>query len=168
MRSSGPASRNGANYCWPKITEVERRAGGQGKGGGCSEAPREKESQERGGESETCTAGKGRQLADLKKWGRYIACAEDQVEGKQDKSRLFCHGVDGKQNGVGVILKEVVKRASDWVMRLKLQIKGVMLNDVGVCARQFGYQKRERGSGVSYEVVVCVSGDWSKRQWTYR
>ncbi|KAF7640738.1 hypothetical protein LDENG_00018990, partial [Lucifuga dentata] len=51
--------------------------------------------------------------------------------------KLFYHGVDGKRNGVGVILKEEfvrnvleVKRVSDRVMSLKLEIEGVIFNVV--------------------------------------
>ncbi|KAK3553859.1 hypothetical protein QTP70_012695 [Hemibagrus guttatus] len=51
--------------------------------------------------------------------------------------KLFYYGVDTKRNGVGVVLKEEfvkkvleVKRVSDRVMSLKLEIEGVMLNVV--------------------------------------
>lgn len=51
--------------------------------------------------------------------------------------KLFYYGVDSKRNGVGVVLKEEfvrnileVKRVSDRIMSLKLEIEGVMLNVV--------------------------------------
>ncbi|KAK3558244.1 hypothetical protein QTP86_013965 [Hemibagrus guttatus] len=57
--------------------------------------------------------------------------------------KLFYYGVDGKRNGVGVVLKEEfvrnvleVKRVSDRVMSLKLEIEGVMLNVVSGYAPQ--------------------------------
>ncbi|KAK3556960.1 hypothetical protein QTP70_022299, partial [Hemibagrus guttatus] len=59
--------------------------------------------------------------------------------------KLFYYGVDSKRNGVGVVLKEEfvsnvleVKRVSDRVMSLKLEIEGVMLNVVS------GYAPQER------------------------
>ncbi|KAK3536924.1 hypothetical protein QTP86_027069 [Hemibagrus guttatus] len=67
--------------------------------------------------------------------------------------KLFCYGVDSKRNGVGVVLKEEfvrnvleVKRVSDRVMSLKLEIEGVMLNVVSGYAPQvmgkFGVKER--------------------------
>ncbi|KAK3519801.1 hypothetical protein QTP70_006182 [Hemibagrus guttatus] len=59
--------------------------------------------------------------------------------------KLFYYGVDSKRNGVGVVLKEEfvrnvleVKRVSDRVMSLKLEIEGVMLNVVSGYAPQVG------------------------------
>ncbi|KAK3535297.1 hypothetical protein QTP70_007576 [Hemibagrus guttatus] len=64
----------------------------------------------------------------------------DQV-GKAFKNKLFYYGVDSKRNGVGVVLKFErnvleVKRVSDRVMSLKLEIEGVMLNVVSGYAPQ--------------------------------
>ncbi|KAF7649734.1 hypothetical protein LDENG_00136870, partial [Lucifuga dentata] len=65
--------------------------------------------------------------------------------------KLFYHGVDGKRNGVGVILKEEfvrnvleVKRVSDRVMSLKLEIEGVMFNVVSGYAPQVGCELEEK------------------------
>ncbi|KAF7705380.1 hypothetical protein C0J45_6915 [Silurus meridionalis] len=59
--------------------------------------------------------------------------------------KLFYHGVDGKRNGVGVILKEEysksvveVKRVSDRVMNVKLEVKGVTINVISAYAPQVG------------------------------
>ncbi|KAI5102018.1 hypothetical protein C0J45_7370 [Silurus meridionalis] len=59
--------------------------------------------------------------------------------------KLFYHGVDGKRNGVGVILKEkysksvvAVKRVSDRVMNIKLQVEGLMINIISAYAPQVG------------------------------
>ncbi|KAI5619895.1 SH3 and multiple ankyrin repeat domains protein 1-like [Silurus asotus] len=53
--------------------------------------------------------------------------------------KLFYHGVDGKRNGVGGILKEEysksvveVKRVSDRVMIVKLEVEGMMINVISV------------------------------------
>ncbi|KAK3528499.1 hypothetical protein QTP70_000472 [Hemibagrus guttatus] len=65
--------------------------------------------------------------------------------------KLFYYGVDGKRNGVGVVLKEEfvrnvleVKRVSDRVMSLKLEIEGVMLNVVSGYAPQVGCELEEK------------------------
>ncbi|KAK3558663.1 hypothetical protein QTP86_023102, partial [Hemibagrus guttatus] len=65
--------------------------------------------------------------------------------------KLFHYGVDSKRNGVGVVLKEEfvrnvleVKRVSDRVMSLKLEIEGVMLNVVSGYAPQVGCELEEK------------------------
>ncbi|KAK3547836.1 hypothetical protein QTP86_031968, partial [Hemibagrus guttatus] len=65
--------------------------------------------------------------------------------------KLFYYGVDSKRNGVGVVLKEEfvrnvleVKRVSDRVMSLKLEIEGVMLNFVSGYAPQVGCELEEK------------------------
>ncbi|KAK3508196.1 hypothetical protein QTP70_017107 [Hemibagrus guttatus] len=65
--------------------------------------------------------------------------------------KLFYYGVDSKRNGVGVVLKEEfvrnvleMKRVSDGVMSLKLEIEGVMLNVVSGYARQVGCELEEK------------------------
>ncbi|KAK3570005.1 hypothetical protein QTP86_008433 [Hemibagrus guttatus] len=65
--------------------------------------------------------------------------------------KMFYYGVDSKRNGVGVVLKEEfvrnvleVKRVSDRVMSLKLEIEGVMLNVVSGYAPQVGCELEEK------------------------
>ncbi|KAK3548620.1 hypothetical protein QTP70_015565, partial [Hemibagrus guttatus] len=65
--------------------------------------------------------------------------------------KLFYFGVDSKRNGVGVVLKEEfvrnvleVKRVSDRVMSLKLEIEGVMLNVASGYAPQVGCELEEK------------------------
>ncbi|KAK3530635.1 hypothetical protein QTP86_029561 [Hemibagrus guttatus] len=65
--------------------------------------------------------------------------------------KLFYYGVDSKRNGVGVVLKEEfvrnvleVKRVSDRVMSLKLEIEGVMVNVVSGYAPQVGCELEEK------------------------
>ncbi|KAK3524421.1 hypothetical protein QTP70_027975 [Hemibagrus guttatus] len=65
--------------------------------------------------------------------------------------KLFYYGVDSKRNGVGVVLKEEfvrnvleVKRVSDRVMSLKLEIEGVMLNVVSGYVPQVGCELEEK------------------------
>ncbi|KAK3519734.1 hypothetical protein QTP70_003709 [Hemibagrus guttatus] len=65
--------------------------------------------------------------------------------------KLFYYGVYSKRNRVGVVLKEKfvrnvleVKRVSDRVMSLKLEIEGVMLNVVSGYAPQVGCELEEK------------------------
>ncbi|KAI5104291.1 hypothetical protein C0J45_5917 [Silurus meridionalis] len=58
---------------------------------------------------------------------------------------------DGKRNGVGVILKEEysksvveVKRVSDRVMHVKLEVEGVMINVISAYAPQVGCEMKEK------------------------
>ncbi|MCJ8744976.1 hypothetical protein PDJAM_G00124910 [Pangasius djambal] len=64
---------------------------------------------------------------------------------------MFYYAVDSKRNGVGVVLREEfgrnvleVKRVSDRVMSLKLEIEGVMLNVVSGYAPQVGCGLEEK------------------------
>ncbi|KAK3570513.1 hypothetical protein QTP86_020086 [Hemibagrus guttatus] len=79
--------------------------------------------------------------------------------------KLFYYGVDSKRNGVGVVLKEEfvrnvleVKRVSDRVMSLKLEIEGVMLNVVSGYAPQVGCElkEKERFWSELYEVMESI------------
>ncbi|KAK3554745.1 hypothetical protein QTP70_033439 [Hemibagrus guttatus] len=79
--------------------------------------------------------------------------------------KLFYYGVDRKRNGVGVVLKEEfvrnvleVKRVSDRVMSLKLEIEGVMLNVVSGYAPQVGceLEEKERFWSELHEVMESI------------
>ncbi|MCJ8736311.1 hypothetical protein PDJAM_G00258110 [Pangasius djambal] len=88
--------------------------------------------------------GKGRELADMMERRKVDILCVQETRWKGSKAhsigagfKLFYYGVDSKRNGVGVDLKEEfgrnvleVKRVSDRVMSLKLEIEGVMLNVV--------------------------------------
>ncbi|KAI5094295.1 hypothetical protein C0J45_16019 [Silurus meridionalis] len=65
--------------------------------------------------------------------------------------KLFYHGVDGKRNGVGVILKEEysksvveMNRVSDRVMYVKLELEGLMINVISAYALQVGCEMEEK------------------------
>lgn len=73
--------------------------------------------------------------------------------------------MDGKRNGVGVILKEEyvnsvleVKIVSDRMMNVKLEIEGVMINVISAYAPQVGCEMEEKGDFLSKldEVVLRV------------
>ncbi|KAK3513643.1 hypothetical protein QTP70_028820 [Hemibagrus guttatus] len=102
--------------------------------------------------------GKGRELADMMERRKMDILCVQETRGKGSKARsigagfkLFYYGVDSKRNGVGVVLKEEfvrnvleVKRVSDRVMSLKLEIEGVMLNVVSGYAPQVGCELEEK------------------------
>ncbi|KAK3515256.1 hypothetical protein QTP70_013019 [Hemibagrus guttatus] len=102
--------------------------------------------------------GKGRELADMMERRKVDILCVQETRWKGSKARsigagfkLFYYGVDSKTNGVGVVLKEEfvrnvleVKRVSDRVMSLKLEIEGVMLNVVSGYAPQVGCELEEK------------------------
>ncbi|KAK3553367.1 hypothetical protein QTP70_003532 [Hemibagrus guttatus] len=102
--------------------------------------------------------GKGRELADMMERRKVAVLCVQETRWKGSKARsigagvkLFYYGVDSKRNGVGVVLKEEfvrnvleVKRVSDRVMSLKLEIEGVMLNVVSGYAPQVGCELEEK------------------------
>ncbi|KAK3566841.1 hypothetical protein QTP86_004554 [Hemibagrus guttatus] len=102
--------------------------------------------------------GKGRELTDMMERRKVDILCVQETRWKGSKARsigagfkLFYYGVDRKRNGVGVVLKEEfvrnvleVKRVSDRVMSLKLEIEGVMLNVVSGYAPQVGCELEEK------------------------
>ncbi|KAK3530873.1 hypothetical protein QTP70_003620 [Hemibagrus guttatus] len=102
--------------------------------------------------------GKGRDLADVMERRKVDILCVQETRWKGSKARsigagfkLFYYGVDSKRNGVGVVLKEEfvrnvleVKRVSDRVMSLNLEIEGVMLNVVSGYAPQVGCELEEK------------------------
>ncbi|MCI4379298.1 hypothetical protein PGIGA_G00226350 [Pangasianodon gigas] len=102
--------------------------------------------------------GKCRELADMMERRKVDILCVQETRWKGSKARsigagfkLFYYGVDSKRNGVGVVLKEEfgrnvleVKRVSDRVTSLKLEIEGVMLNVVSGYAPQVGCELEEK------------------------
>ncbi|KAK3570259.1 hypothetical protein QTP86_017110 [Hemibagrus guttatus] len=102
--------------------------------------------------------GKGRELADMMERRKVDILCVQETRWKGSKAhsieagfKLFYYGVDSKRNGIGVVLKEEfvrnvleVKRVSDRVMSLKLEIEGVMLNVVSGYAPQVGCELEEK------------------------
>ncbi|KAK3524853.1 hypothetical protein QTP86_007842 [Hemibagrus guttatus] len=102
--------------------------------------------------------GKGRELADVMERRKVDILCVQETRWKGSKARsigtgfkLFYYGVDSYRNGVGVVLKEEfvrnvleVKRVSDRVMSLKVEIEGVMLNVVSGYAPQVGCELEEK------------------------
>ncbi|KAE8291504.1 hypothetical protein D5F01_LYC11112 [Larimichthys crocea] len=102
--------------------------------------------------------GKGRELVDMMQRRKVDILCVQETRWKDSKARslgagfkLFYHGADRKRNGVGVILKEEfvrsvleVKRVSDRVMSLNLEIEGVMFNVVSGSAPQVACELEEK------------------------
>ncbi|KAK3549868.1 hypothetical protein QTP86_015490 [Hemibagrus guttatus] len=105
--------------------------------------------------------GKGRELADMmERWKG----SKDWCIGEGFK--LFYYGVHSKRNGVGVVLKEEfvrnvleVKRVSDRVMSLKLEIERVMLNVVSGYAPQIGCEKERFWSELDKVMESIPTGE---------
>ncbi|XP_051780692.1 uncharacterized protein LOC127527100 [Erpetoichthys calabaricus] len=120
--------------------------------------------------------GKGRELADMMKRRKVDILCMQETKWKGSKAswiggglKLFYHGVDGRRNGVGVILKEQyvksvleVKRVSGRVMIMKLEIGGVMMNVVSTYAPQVGCAMGEKEDFWSEldEVMNSVPKGW--------
>lgn len=102
--------------------------------------------------------GKGRELAGVMERRKVDILCVQETRWKGSKARsigagfkLFYYGVDSKRNGVGVVLKEEfvrnvleVKRVSDRVMSMKLEIEGLMLNVVSGYAPKVGCELEEK------------------------
>ena len=152
----GAVHLQGAGGNW---TTVGRRR----RGGRCVRRKREKRNAKRlglrvGTLNVGTMTGKGRELVDMMQRRKVDILCVQETRWKGSKARslgagfkLFYHGVDRKRNGVGVILKEElvrnvleVKRVSDRVMSLKLEIEGVMFNVVSGYAPQVGCELEEK------------------------
>ena len=102
--------------------------------------------------------GKGRELADMMVKRKVDILCVQETRWKGSKARnigdgcnIFYHGEDGRRNGVGVILKEdyigrilEVKRVSDRMMYMKLDIEGVMMTVLSAYAPQVGGLREEK------------------------
>ena len=102
--------------------------------------------------------GKGRELADMmvKRKVDILCVHETMWKGSKarnigDGCKIFYHGEDGRRNGVGVILKGdyigrvlEVKRVSDRMMYMKLDIEGVMMTVISAYAPQVGGLREEK------------------------
>ncbi|KAI5624278.1 hypothetical protein C0J50_16171 [Silurus asotus] len=91
-------------------------------------------------------------------FGTALALDTPETKWKGSKARnigggfkVFYYGVYAKRNGVGVILKEEnskcvveVKRVSDRVMNVKLEVEGLMTNIISAYAPQVGCEMKEK------------------------
>ncbi|KAF7692565.1 hypothetical protein C0J45_17229 [Silurus meridionalis] len=102
--------------------------------------------------------GKGREVADMMERRKVDMLCVQETKWRWSKAgnigggfKLFFRRVDEKINGVGVILKEEnsksvveVKRVSDGVINVKLEVEGVMINVISAYAPQVGCEMKEK------------------------
>ena len=94
--------------------------------------------------------GRERELVDLMERTNVDILCLQKTKWKGSKARnigggckLFYNRVDGRKNGIGIVVREklaesvlVVKRVSNKLMAMKLQVKGSILNIIGTYAPQ--------------------------------
>ena len=102
--------------------------------------------------------GRGRELADLMERRNVDILCLQETKGKRSKARniggackLFYNGADGRRNGIGIVVREElvesvmkVKRVSDRLMAMKLEVKGSTLNIVTAYAPQVNNSMEEK------------------------
>ena len=104
--------------------------------------------------------GRGRELADMMERRNVDTCilCLQETKWKRSKARnigggckLFYNGADGRKNGIGIMVKEEliesvleVKRVSDRLMAMKLEVKGSILNIVSAHAPQVNNSMEEK------------------------
>ena len=112
--------------------------------------------------------GKGRELADMTVKRKVDIPCVKETRWKGSKARnvgdgcnIFYHGEYGRRNGVGVILKEdyigrviEVKRVSDRMMYMKLDIEGVMMSVISAYVPKVGCLREEDKFWTDMDEVV--------------
>ena len=102
--------------------------------------------------------GKGRELADMMEQRNVdILCLQERKwKGSKaritgERCKIFYNGADGRKNGIGIVLREElaesvleVKRVSDRLMAMKLEVKGSILNIVSTYPPQVNNSMKEK------------------------
>ena len=102
--------------------------------------------------------GRGRELADMMERRNVDILCLKETKWKGSKARniagvckIFYNGADGRKNGIGIVLREElaesvleVKRVSDRLMAMKLEVNGSMLNIVSAYAPQVNHSMEEK------------------------
>ena len=102
--------------------------------------------------------GRGREIADMMERRRVNILCVQETKWKGAKAReigggykLFFYGLDGKRNGVGIILDPnhkqsviEVERVSDRIIRMRVEVCGTITNIVSAYAPQTGCPKDEK------------------------
>ena len=102
--------------------------------------------------------GRQRELEDMmKRRNEDILCLQE-TKWKGSKARdiggrckLFYNGADGRKNGIGIVVREElvesdleVKRVSDRLIAIKMEVKGSILNIVNAYAPQVNNSMEEK------------------------
>ena len=112
--------------------------------------------------------GRGRELTDMMERRNLDILCLQETKWKDSKARnigggckLFYNGTDGRKNGIGTIVKEElaesvleVKRVSDRLMAMNLEVKGSILNIVSTYASIFRMDFNLRQNKI--EQVECI------------
>ena len=102
--------------------------------------------------------GRGRELEDMMEQRNVDILCPQETKWKGSKARniggrckIFYNGAVGRKNGIGIMLREElaesvleVKRVSDRLMAVKLEVKGSILNIVSAYAPQVNNSKEEK------------------------
>ena len=102
--------------------------------------------------------GRGRELADMMERRNVDILCLQETKWKDSKTKkigggckIFYNGADGRKNGIGIVLREElaksvleVKRVSDRLMAMKLEVKGSILNIVSAYAPQVNNSMEEK------------------------
>ena len=102
--------------------------------------------------------GRGRELADMMERRNIDILCLQETKWKGSKARniggkckLFYKGADARKNGIGIVVREEliesvreVKRVSDRLMAMKLEVKGFILNIVSGYAPQVNNSMEEK------------------------
>ena len=127
--------------------------------------------------------GRGRELADMMERRNVDILCLQETKWKGSKARnigggckIFYNEADGRKNGIGIVLREElaesvleVKRVSDRLMAMKLEINGSILNIVSAYAPQVNYSMEEKNDfwedldglieGISKEERIVLGAD---------
>ena len=102
--------------------------------------------------------GRGRELADMmERRNVNILCLQETMwKGSKARNikggcKLFYNGADGRKNGIGIVVREElvesvleVRKVSDRLMAMKLEVKGSILNIVSAYAPQVNNSMEEK------------------------
>ena len=102
--------------------------------------------------------GRGRELADMMERRNVDILCIQETKWKGNKARnigggckIFYNKADGRKNGIGIVLREdlaesvlEVKRVSDRLMAMKLEVKGSILNIISAYAPQVNNSMEEK------------------------
>ena len=102
--------------------------------------------------------GRGRELADMMEQRNVNIFCLQETKWKESKARnigggckLFYNGADGRRNEIDIVVREElvesvleVKRVSDRLMAIKLEVKGSILNIVSTYAPQVNNSMEEK------------------------
>ena len=119
----------------------------------------------------TLNIGRGRELADMMERRNVDILCLRETKWKGSKARnigggckLFYNGADGRKNGTGIVVRKelvesvlVVKRVSERLMAMKLELKGSILNIISAYAPQVNSRIEEKNNFWEDELIESVS-----------